>query len=370
MLGTFFTGIRLKPGSFLGRILRLSGLRTLDESLSGCTRQIRTPDILAKAAQCIGWSGEHPRRLCSALFQKIIPDRAIQSSSAVIGFDTLSWILARRAHTLGRPMLLDRTAVHRATRASVRAAFVKSGVGALPGPPPGGKQDAIEAEEIALASRIVVASRFSEHSLLDAGVAPEKISVIPYGVNWEWFTPGAKRDARNEKLTYLFVGILKAEKGITILLDAWKRLALSDAELCLAGSGDAETIAAARAVPGVRLLGKLAPEELRAAYQGASVFVFPTFFDGFGMVLLEAMASGLPIIATPNCAAPDLIRDGAAGVICPAGDPAALCAAMADVCANRAAWLQRGIVAREIARAYSWEAYGERWAALLRDVVA
>ena len=162
---------------------------------------------------------------------------------------------------------------------------------------------------------------------------------------------------------------MKAEKGIAILLDAWKRLAPSDAELCLAGSGDAETITTARAIPGVRVLGKLAPEELRAIYQGASVFVFPTFYDGFGMVLLEAMASGLPILATSNCAAPDLIRDGAAGAIFPSGDPTALCAAMADVCANRAAWSQRGVAAREIARAYSWEAYGERWAALLREVV-
>ena len=88
------------------------------------------------------------------------------------------------------------------------------------------------------------------------------------------------------------------------------------------------------------------------------------------MVVLEAMSAGLPIIATPHCAAPELIQDGAAGLVCPAGDPGALCAAMAEACANRAAWVRKGAAAREIAKAYSWEAYGRRWADLLREVAA
>ena len=129
-------------------------------------------------------------------------------------------------------------------------------------------------------------------------------------------------------------------------------------------------VQSAKSIPGVRVLGKLGPEELRKAYQGASVFVFPTFCDGFGMVLLEAMSSGLPIIATPHCAAPELVEDGAAGVICPVGDAEAFAAAMADACANRSVWVKRGVAAQEIAKSYSWEAYGEQWAALLREVVA
>ena len=120
---------------------------------------------------------------------------------------------------------------------------------------------------------------------------------------------------------------------------------------------------------GVRVLGKLDPERLREAYQSASAFVFPTYCDGFGMVLLEAMACGLPIIATPNCAAPELLQNGSAGLIVPAGDASALGSAMADVCSNGTAWEKRGAAARDIARTYSWDAYGTRWAALLREVV-
>ena len=370
LLGTFFTGFRLKPDSMLGRRLRLSGLRALDESLSDCTKQIRTPELLAKAAQCLGWGGERLMRLRNAWFQKLIPTRAIAESDAVIGFDTSSWILAKRAKKLGKPFFLDRTAIHRSTRAAIRLANGPAGLAAAVNSPAAGDvQDVLESEEMNLATRIVVASRFAGRSVQDAGIAAEKIAVIPYGVDWNWFADDGNGAKAKDKLVFLFVGLLKDEKGMRILLDAWKQLGATNAELWLAGSGDADVILSAQAVSGVKVLGKLASAELRQTYHSASVFVFPTFYDGFGMVLLEAMSSGLPIIATPHCAAPELIHDGEAGQVCPAGDPAALCSAMADVCSNRPAWVKRGGAAREIASLYTWEAYGSRWAALLREVV-
>lgn len=371
LLGRFFTGFRVRPDSMFGKWLRLSGLRALDESLTDCTRQIRAPELFAKAAQCLGSRGERLMRLRNGWFQRLIPSGAIASSDAVIGFDTSSWILAKRTKELRKPFILDRAAIPRSTRASIRAEFSQSGIGEEASESrPGDVQDELETEEMALSTRIVVASRFAERSVQDAGVAAEKITVIPYGVNWDWFAEGDNRAGASGKVVFLFVGLLKNEKGIGTLLAAWKQLGASNAELWLAGSGDADVVQSAQSVPGVRVLGKLGPDELRKTYQGASVFVFPTFHDGFGMVLLEAMSGGLPIIATPNCAAPELIQDGAAGVVCPAGDSEALCSAMADACANRSAWSKRGIAAREIAKTYSWDAYGKRWAALLREVVA
>ena len=370
MLGRFFTGFRVRPDSMLGRRLRLSGLRALDESLTDCTTQIRSPELFAKLAQCLGSRGERLMRIRNGWFQRLIPRAAIASSDAVIGFDTASWVLAKRAREFRKPFVLDRAAVHRSTRASIRAEFRHSGLGQEASESrPGDIQDEIETEEMARSTRIVVASRFSERSVVNAGFSAGKVTVIPYGVNWSWFAEGGDRDGAGGKMVFLFVGILKNEKGVGVMVEAWKQLRAPDAELWLAGGGDDAVIEAARAVPGVRVLGKLGPDELRKAYRDASVFVFPTFYDGFGMVLLEAMSSGLPVIATPNCAAPDLIQNGAAGVVFPAGDPAALCSAMADACANRAAWAGRGMAAREIAKAHTWEAYGKRWATLLREVV-
>lgn len=369
-LGGFVTGFRPRPDSFLARRLRLSGLRSLEESLAPVTTQIRAPEVFGKLAQCLGWKGERLMRARNAWFQKLIPARMLAASDAVIGFDTASWILAQRARGLGKPFVLDRAAVHRPARVKLRAQFGAIGFGAGEREDIGGAQDRCEAAEVELASRVVVASRFSEHSLLEAGVAREKVAVIPYGVNWDFFAANGPRTSAPEKVVFLFVGLLKAEKGVGVLLDAWQRLAASAAELWIAGVGDDALASRARGMAGVKLLGKLGMDELRAAYSGASVFVFPTLCDGFGMVLLEAMAAGLPLIATPNCAAPELIEGNGSGEIVPPGDAVALAAAMAAVIANPAAWTAKGNAARESARAYSWEGYGEKWNVLLQEVVA
>ena len=354
----------------LGRRLRISGLRTLDDSLAGCTTQIRTPEVLAKAAQYVGWNGERLMRLRNGWFQRRIPSKAIASSNAVIGFDTSSWILAKRAGELGRAFVLDRTTVHRSARVSVRSASPTDSQGAGNAPnSDGGVQHDLESQEMSLATRIVVASKFAERSLLDAGIGSEKIAVIPYGVNFDWFAGKPRGEAKTGGQVFLYVGHLTKDKGVGILLDAWRQLNAAGAELWLAGGGDAAMIERASGTAGVRVLGKLDPERLREAYQSASAFVFPTYCDGFGMVLLEAMACGLPIIATPNCAAPELLQNGSAGLIVPAGDASALGSAMADVCSDGTAWEKRGAAARDIARTYSWNAYGTRWAALLREVV-
>jgi starch synthase len=371
LLGRFFTGFRLKPGSVIERYMKLSIHRALDESLATSTTQIWGPELFGKAAQTLGWRGERLMRVRNGWFQKLIPNSAIAASDAVIGFDTSSWILARRSQELGKPFILDRTAVHRATRASILATLDRSG-GGVPAamPKPNDVQDTLESKEFALASKVVVASRFTERSLLDAGVAAEKIAVIPYGVDERWFGDRGKHARCAGKTIFLFVGNITIEKGIGVLLTAWRQLKAPDAELWLVGGGAGEALRMAEGVAGVRVLGKLGPEALREVYLKASAFVFPTYFDGFGLVLLEAMASGLPIIATPNCAAPDLIKDGEAGRIFPVGDSASLCSAMEDVCLNLPAWVRKGDAAREIARSYLWEAYGSRYADMLREMLA
>ena len=371
LLASFYTGWRLNPDSMLGRRLHLSGLRALDASLTGCTVQIRSPEFFARVARGLGSGGERLMRLRNAWFQRLIPQRAITSSDAVIGFDTSSWLLSSRAKELGKPFVLDRTAIHRTTRATIRRGLETAGQQAAPlAIPPHDIQDDLESAELTHASRVVVASHFAKHSLTDAGIAAGKIAILPYGVNSGWFAAGASRAGVTGNAIFLYVGNLRTDKGLDVLLDAWKQVDATAAELWLVGEGEPAVIQSARGMPGVRLLGKLAPEKLRATYQNATAFVFPTYYDGFGMVLLEAMACGLPIIATPHCAAPELVQDGAAGRICPVGDSTALAAAMADVCTQRASWEQRGSAACAIAKAYSWETYGTRWAALLREVVA
>ena len=100
----------------------------------------------------------------------------------------------------------------------------------------------------------------------------------------------------------------------------------------------------------------------------ADAFVFPSLFEGFALVILEAMAAGLPVITTPNTAGPDLIEDGKEGLIVPAGDANALREAMQSLLHNPERARSMGRAAHEKTKEFTWERYGERWEALVRDI--
>jgi glycosyltransferase involved in cell wall biosynthesis len=123
----------------------------------------------------------------------------------------------------------------------------------------------------------------------------------------------------------LYSGPFSVRKGAHILLDAWRRLGpIRNAELHIYGTSS---------IPG-RLLngldrsvimhGNVSKSEIYQAYRDSSILVFPTLCDGFGMVVTEAFAHGLPVITTPNAGAADLISEAHNGFIVPPGDAEAL----------------------------------------------
>lgn len=368
ILGGLWTGLRFRSDSPVLKRFRISGNRVIPQSIAPRTHQLRAQEIAGMLLQKLGLPGESTIRWRNGWFQSSVPRQAITSCNGVVGFDTSSWLLARRAKQLGKPFLLDRTTIHRTSRIQIRRQLLSVSAGQRSSDPLlTDVQGRLETEEMELAARVIVASEFARDSLIPFGVPGAKIVVIPYGVDSSRFAQ--RKENRESKPVFLYVGNLTAEKGVHVLLAAWKELQSQTAELWFAGPANPEIIETARGIPGVRLLGKLDPERLLAAYQAASAFVFPTLYDGFGLVLLEAMACGLPVIATPSCAAPELIGDNSAGSLCTAGSTAELAAAMADVISNPRAWALRGIAAREIAQGYSWQAYGSRWATLLREVI-
>ena len=170
--------------------------------------------------------------------------------------------------------------------------------------------------EPALAARFLCASSFTRQSLIENGAPASAIRVVPYGVDLKRFHPDLTRRApTGSKLRLLFVGRINQRKGIKYLLEALRLLRTDQVELTICG----------RVVDGLELFKPFAdrvtirpsvtPAELEAAYQTADLFVFPSVAEGFGQVLLEAMASGLPILSTTHTAAPDLITDGVEGFI-------------------------------------------------------
>jgi glycosyltransferase involved in cell wall biosynthesis len=172
----------------------------------------------------------------------------------------------------------------------------------------------------------------------------------------------------------LFTGQWLRAKGIRYLVDAFSRIAstFSGAELTCVGTGAARDVVL-RDFPAaqhdrVRVLPRVSSEELASELARADVFVFPSLSEGFSKALLEAMASGLPVIATPVGAAPDLIANGVNGLVVPCADAAALADAVTRVVPDAGLRESMGRAARQTASRYEWDAVNASFAAEIERV--
>jgi glycosyltransferase involved in cell wall biosynthesis len=168
-------------------------------------------------------------------------------------------------------------------------------------------------------------------------------------------------------MRFLFVGAVGARKGVPVLLDAWQRLAYAatNAELWIVGPCGARERALLPDAPGLRFLGQAPREKIPEIFASCDVFCLPSLSEGFALVLLEALAAGLPIVATPNTGAEQVVNRRALGTIVAAGDADALAGAIEQ-------WRQAPPDRQEVRHAaaelrdiFSWTAYGNRWAEIL-----
>ena len=179
-------------------------------------------------------------------------------------------------------------------------------------------------EERQLADAIFCASSFTCRTLVEQGVLADKIIVEPYGVDLSLFKPTHRKYT---KFSLVWAGSFTQTKGIIYLLEAIARRPVPDMELVLAGYpfGSTDPVRAYEDRVHVRRLGHVTRVQLAEIMAHCHVHVFPTILDGFGRNIIEAMACGLPVITTPNCAGPDLIEEGVSGFIVPICDIDAIC---------------------------------------------
>ena len=159
--------------------------------------------------------------------------------------------------------------------------------------------------------RIIAVSQFTARQVIDVlGVDQARVRVVHHGVR----PPGGTAVTRQKII--LHVGAIQYRKNISRLVDAFERVD-RDWQLVLAGSagyGAAEIVAkigAARSRERIRMLGYVPPAELANWYARAMIFAFPSLDEGFGMPVLEAMASGAPVIASDRSAVPEVAGDAA-----------------------------------------------------------
>lgn len=221
-------------------------------------------------------------------------------------------------------------------------------------------------KEVELADHIFVASSMSEKSLIDIGVTPGKISVIPYGAPVEYFQPQPKLDPT---FRVLYTGRLSPRKGAHYLLQAWKELKLPSAELLIVGSNMMPSNWFKIYQDYCRHVPSVSHMALNQYYCEADVLVFPSLVEGFGMVITEAMACGIPVITTPNTAGPDLITDGVEGFIVPIRNVEALKEKLEWCYKHRKELVEMGQAARLKAEELTWKNYCKKLVETIKIVV-
>lgn len=173
----------------------------------------------------------------------------------------------------------------------------------------GGQRHKALEEEWRLADFIICASSFTAHSLVEAGCPPEKVNVVPYGIDIENFPtpklPLPHEMSSRQSCSFLFVGQGVQRKGLHHLLKAWSSVSLPHAELTIIASRMDPGIAAL-AGPNVKILGKQSNLKLRNYFLNSDIFVMPSLVEGFGLVYLEALAAGCYCIGSRNSGFPDL----------------------------------------------------------------
>jgi len=225
------------------------------------------------------------------------------------------------------------------------------------------------------ATRVLTVSETSKRDILRfVDLPPDKIDVIPNAFDERFSVKPAEDEVNRVRERYqlqssfiLYVGNVKPHKNLERLIDAFhllRKKGLDDITLVLIGDDISKYASLRRAVhrhqlhKHVRFLGYMPEQTLAIMYRLASLFVFPSLYEGFGLPPLEAMASGTPVVTSNVSSLPEVTADAA--VLVDPYDPAAIADGMARVLTNRE--LQESMRARGLARAgqFSWEASTRR----------
>jgi D-inositol-3-phosphate glycosyltransferase len=236
--------------------------------------------------------------------------------------------------------------------------------------------------------RILTATaREKKHLVRHYGARPEKISVVPCGVNLDLFRPMDKATARRQlgiadaEAMVLFVGRLSPIKGIDRLLQATTHLKLDKSLRLVIIGGDDHDTPESRSLErlsrelgiqdAVDFLGRVEQEKLSPYYSAADVVVLPSHYETFGLVALEALACGTPVVATRVGAMEALLKEGETGHIVANGAPQLLAAGIEQFTANSAAAKLPADAIRRSVLKFGWDrvatAVMDEYATLLRQ---
>lgn len=194
------------------------------------------------------------------------------------------------------------------------------------------------------------------------GVASANVHVIPNGVANDYFM--APRRTMHKKPRLLFVGRLSYQKNLTQLLDALDGIS-DQFETTIVGDGELKRELKAQArrlrLKNLTFAGFAQGKKLRSFYEQADIFVLPSEREGMPLVLLEAMAAGLPIVATRVTGNKDVVKHRKNGLLVPYGNANALCTALTKLAADKSLYRSMSRTTSEMAQAFTWTEVKEKF---------
>ena len=362
------------------------GRRLMDDpALVRLTREAGVlPDVLAATSMRLSALPDALRRRWTNALIKTLREAVAESAArlapnaeCVVAYEgfALPAFIARRAAGPGRTVLNYPVAHHRMRRRERLEEIERTPLFASTWPDfddwPAGHEQRLD-EEIRLADAVLVGSTYAADSFVGEGIPRSRMKVVPYGVDLRTFSPPAdgeraRRDGK--RFEAIFTGQMTQRKGLSYLLEGWRRFARADARLTIVGQtvGDARALAPYADL--FRHVQHQSRPELARHYRSSDVFVFPTLVEGMPLVVLEAMACGLPVIVTANGPA-DIVRDGVDGFIIPARDPEAIAERLERLHRDPALREEMGRNAARRAAEFGWSAYTDKVKACLADLCA
>lgn len=292
-------------------------------------------------------------------FDRLVAKRLPKVKDGVfIGYAGACNYSINKAEELGYTTVVERASSHIRTQAKILAgAYKEEGRN-----PPIFKSN-IDShsrrneKEYNKADYILTPSEFVYNSFRRNGIPDEKLLFIPFGVDTHSIRPNTTQE-KNRPIRFLFIGSVGIRKGAHILLRAWDKLPLNNAELIIAGNiKNEKSIEEYRGNESVKILGWT--DKLSDWRQNSDVFVFPTLEEGSAIVTYEAMAAGLPLITTAHSGW--VGNDGTHGLEIPINDVQSLADAIKYMYDNESERKRMGCNARELMQSsYTWNDYGER----------
>ncbi|MDQ1124480.1 glycosyltransferase involved in cell wall biosynthesis [Microbacterium trichothecenolyticum] len=236
------------------------------------------------------------------------------------------------------------------------------------------RRDVLE-EEISLADKIIVPSSFAKRTFIESGVSAARVEVMSLGADPGLLDEAEMRDSFSKKnnrsgpIRVIFAGQVNQRKGIFYLLDAIRELGPKVAGLTIAGPISSETRTfIEKKYSNTEFFGPMPRHKLARLMASADVLALPSLAEGFGLVAIEAMQSGTPVILSDRTFGSDIVAHDRDGWIVQAGSSVEIAQVISRIYDDRSIALRVGHHATRTASKYTWQSYEVRVSSFIDDL--